>query len=171
MRYMFPDNPIFRNFRTREVTVTHTIQEKLSEMTWILDSTAEGGCSGKRPDALCDLGYRIIIVEIDENQHRGYSCENKRTMEISKDLGHRPVVFIRFNPDGHWNGTERVQSCWTTDKRGIMVLKKDRIEDWSKKMLHLIERIQYWADESTQIEKMIEQEYLYYDVMPDDQSA
>ena len=27
------------------------------------------------------------------------SCENKRIMEISQDLGHRPIVFIRFNPD------------------------------------------------------------------------
>ena len=44
---------------------------------------------------------QIIIVEIDEYQHENitYSCENKRIMEISQDLGHRPIIFIRFNPD------------------------------------------------------------------------
>jgi hypothetical protein len=42
-------------------------------------------------------------IEIDENQHVAYdcSCENKRIMELSQDVGHRPIVFIRFNPDGY----------------------------------------------------------------------
>jgi hypothetical protein len=34
------------------------------------------------------MGSHIIIVEIDENKHTDYdcSCENKRLMELSKDL-------------------------------------------------------------------------------------
>jgi len=48
---------------------------------------------------MCDLGTHILIVEIDENAHAVYdcSCENKRLMELSQDVGHRPIVFIRFN--------------------------------------------------------------------------
>lgn len=45
-------------------------------------------CSKRRPDILIDLETHLIIIEVDENQHKGYSCENKRIMEISQDLGH-----------------------------------------------------------------------------------
>ena len=49
------------------------------------------------------MADHIIIVEIDENAHINYdsSCENKRLMELSQDLGFRPIVFIRFNPDDY----------------------------------------------------------------------
>ena len=52
---------------------------------------------------MVDFGSHIIVIEIDENIHSNYNCicENKRLMEISKDLGHRPIVFIRFNPDSY----------------------------------------------------------------------
>ena len=55
------------------------------------------------PDAYLDLLTHIIIIECDENQHKGYEdiCENKRTMEISNDFNFRPIVFIRFNPDSY----------------------------------------------------------------------
>jgi len=50
---------------------------------------------------LLDLGYHVIIVEVDENQHKKYdcSCSNKRIMELSQDVNHRPIVFIRINTD------------------------------------------------------------------------
>ena len=43
----------------------------------------------------------VVIIEVDENRHSGYSCENIRTMEIFQDIGCRPCVFIRFNPDSY----------------------------------------------------------------------
>ena len=71
------------------------------------DKKIQDGCSTRRPDLFLDLGYQIIIIEIDENQHIDYdcSCENKRIMELSQDVGHRPIVFIRFNPDDYKNIT------------------------------------------------------------------
>jgi hypothetical protein len=65
----------------------------------IHDRIIEGGCSLRRPDILIDLLTHSIIIECDENQHINYECENKRMMEIFQDLGSRPMVFIRFNPD------------------------------------------------------------------------
>lgn len=69
----------------------------------IVIKTINGACSKRRPDLFLDLGYQIIVTEIDEYQHLNTSydstCENKRIMEISQDVGHRSVVFIRFNPD------------------------------------------------------------------------
>ena len=72
----------------------------------------------KRPDLFLDFGYQVLIVEIDENQHQNYdcSCENKRLMELSQDVQHKPIVFIRFNPDDYMDQERKISSCWTTNK-------------------------------------------------------
>lgn len=75
-------------------------------------------CGSYRPDIYIDCGTFILVIEIDEHQHRpryisrvvdgvvtpmvvgSYSteCENKRMMSIvSKEQ--MPVYFIRYNPD------------------------------------------------------------------------
>ena len=81
---------------------------------------------------MLDLGYQVIIVEIDENQHIDYdcSCENKRIMELSQDVGHRPIIFIRFNPDEYHVGESRHSSCWGINKSGICVVKKTHKKEW-----------------------------------------
>ena len=103
--HTFPDKPVTRNYKTKEKTVVDFIKTKYPDLSWISDKTIQDGCSRRRPDILLDLGYQIIIVEIDENQHTDYdcSCENKRIMELSQDLGHRPIIFIRFNPDNNYD--------------------------------------------------------------------
>lgn len=70
-----------------------------SKMT--LDKRIEGGCSKHRPDGFIDVSTHVVIVEIDEDQHHSYDemCENRRMMELSIDVAHRSIVFIRLNPD------------------------------------------------------------------------
>jgi hypothetical protein len=52
-------------------------------------------------------------------------------MEISRDLGHRNIVFIRFNPDDYMIGNEKITSCWEQTKLVFLRLKvKD--EGWGK---------------------------------------
>jgi hypothetical protein len=48
------------------------------------------------------IGHAIVI-EVDENQHKKYdtSCENKRLMELSQDIFHKPLILICFNPDNY----------------------------------------------------------------------
>lgn len=59
------------------------------------------GCSKKRPDIFFDLLFHVVIVEIDERQHRSYedSCECSRINEIVNGIGGKAVIIIRFNPD------------------------------------------------------------------------
>ena len=118
---MFPDKPVARNYKTKEYAVVEYVKNTFPDLTVVADKIIANGCSKRRPDLLLDLGYQIIIVEIDENQHIDYdcSCENKRTMELSQDVGHRPIVFIRFNPDDYKNQNNPIASCWGIDKRGI----------------------------------------------------
>ena len=58
-------------------------------------------CTRKRPDIRFEMPTHDVIVEVDENQHRGYaeSCECARIAEIVGAIGGKAVVFIRYNPD------------------------------------------------------------------------
>jgi hypothetical protein len=120
------------------------------------------GCSKRRPDLLLDLGYQIIIIEVDENQHIDYdtSCENKRIMEISRDVGHRPIIFIRFNPDDYKSGEINVTSCWGTNKNSLCVVKKNKKNEWKNRLEELSRNIEYWTHNRT--DKMIETINLFY---------
>ncbi len=97
--YTFPDKAIVRNHKTKENQIMADLSKVYPNI--VRDSRISGGCSKRRPDGLIQLDDYNIIIEIDENQHNsvGYSCENKRIMEIFQDLGNSPLTVIRFNPD------------------------------------------------------------------------
>ena len=142
------------------------VKTKFPELKWIADKIISGGCSKRRPDLLFDLGYQIIIVEIDENQHIDYdcSCENKRIMELSQDVGHRPIIFIRFNPDGYDQSGTNITSCWGLNKMGICVVKKSKKDEWGQRLTTLEEHINYWINPDNITNKTIETIQLFYDV-------
>jgi hypothetical protein len=144
----FPDKPVSKKYKTKEKAVGDYIKEQFKDLTLVFDKKTQDSCSKRRPDILLDLGYQVIIVEIDENQHEDYQeiCENKRTMEISQDLGHRPVIFIRFNPDAYNLPSGKVTSCWAPNKLGILTIKKSKQKEWSERLQKLKETIEYWLN-------------------------
>jgi hypothetical protein len=158
-----PDITVSRNYKTKENTVVDIIKEKFPNLTWIADKKIKDGCSNRRPDLLVDMGTHIIILEIDENKHSTYdcSCENKRLMLLSQDVGHRPIVFIRFNPDGYIDQEgNTVKSCWKLNQLGVMKIIKTKEKEWEERMNNLIQQIQYWIINPT--EKTVEIVELYY---------
>ena len=161
---LFPDKPVSRNYKTKEYSVVEYVKTKFPNHNWIADKIVSGGCSKRRPDLLLDLLYQIVIIEVDENQHTDYdcSCQNKRIMELSQDLGHRPIVFIRFNPDDYKKDGTNVSSCWGQDKKGICVVKKSKKNEWTQRLNALEEQINYWLENTTN--KTIETIQLFYDV-------
>jgi len=163
--YLFPDKPITRNYKTKEYSTVEFVKNNFPKYNWISDKIIQGGCSKRRPDLLLDLDYQIIIVEIDENQHIDYdcSCENKRIMELSQDLGHRPIVFIRFNPDDYLNGKINITSCWGIDGKGFCVVKKSKKNEWNKRLETLKSQIEYWSNPINKTNKTIEIIQLFYD--------
>jgi hypothetical protein len=165
--YTFPDIPVSKNYKTKETATANFITENFPKFTWNIDKKVEDGCSRRRPDLMCDLGYQVLIVEVDENQHDTYdcSCENKRIMQISQDIGHRPLVFIRFNPDDYLDGSgNNIASCWTTTaKTGIIKIKSNKNEEWSNRLNLLKETIEYWSNEENKTEKTVETIQLFYD--------
>ena len=166
---LFPDKPNSRNYKTKERSVTEFIFNTFLQYTWTTDKKVEDGCSQRRPDLLLDLGYQVIIVEIDETQHKRYEeiCENRRTMEISKDLNHRPIIFIRFNPDAYKDSDGKlINSCWKINKDGLCSLNKK--SEWSLRLDKLKSSIEFWCDEKNKSEKTIEVEHLFFDECPED---
>jgi hypothetical protein len=162
--YLFPDIKVIKNYKTKERAVVEFVKNKFSTVDWINDKKIEDGCSRKRPDLLGDFGSHIIIIEVDENAHSNYdcSCENKRLMILSQDVNHRPIVFIRFNPDEYINvDGKKIISCWILyEKKGILVLNPDKLNDWTDRLNKLYEQIKYWIENLT--EKTIEIIELFY---------
>lgn len=84
-------------------------------------------------------------------------------MEISQDLGHRPLIFIRFNPDDYVKQDINVTSCWGIDKKGICVVKKSKKQEWKERLEALKEQISYWLNPNNKTNKTIEIVQLFYD--------
>jgi hypothetical protein len=163
--HLFPDRPNTRNYKTKEKAVADYILERFPNFTWTTDKIIKDGCSKKRPDLLLDLGYQIVIIEIDENQHESYncSCENKRLMLLSQDVGHRPIIFIRFNPDDYMSSNGKITSCWNNNQLGICCIKKTKLKEWNDRLHILNRQIEYWTCPKNKTEKTIEIIQLFYD--------
>jgi hypothetical protein len=75
------------------------------------DVVIDGGiCGRERPDRIYEADDFIIIVECDEDQHKGRNCECEQTrmVNIGQSFGGIPVYFIRFNPDKYKPGNKKI---------------------------------------------------------------
>ena len=132
--YKFPDEPVSHNYKIKEKHVTDFIKDSFKDINCVFDKQIQGGCSKKRPDIFIDLFTHSIIIEVDEDQHIDYSCENKRIMELFIDLANRPIVIIRFNPDSYLDeNNKKIQSCFKYHKtRGIPIISNEEI--WNSRL-------------------------------------
>ena len=166
---LHPDEEIPRRFRLKEHVIVDAIKERHgSTLTIICDKKIEGGCSLRRPDLFIDLGSHCIIIEVDENQHRQYECEEKRMIDLYEDIGFRKVVFLRFNPDSYV-GTLRFPtplsigirhpSPFSFTEAGALSVNQ---EEFDHRMHDLNERIQVWKEKEPEEQWTVE--YLFYNV-------
>lgn len=59
------------------------------------------GCIRQRPDFLYDFPTHVIILEVDEDQHKKRStCDETRMINIAQIFG-RKTIFIRYNSDAY----------------------------------------------------------------------
>ena len=137
------------------------VKLKFSNVTWRFDKTINGGSSKRRPDILCELETHVLIIEVDEDRHIAYGGEDTRMLQICEDVGGRPVIFIRFNPDKYTDENGKIiTSCWAENGNGIMTIKKSKEDEWESRIDLLKEKIQYWIDNIP--EKTLEIEHLFY---------
>ena len=144
---LFPNMKRRSNLKSKELSVIRNIQNRFVNITMLVDKVV--GFSRKRPDITIDLGAQVIVVEIDEEQHRTYKQEGTRILQLSKDFGFRPVVFIRFNPDSYTNENGLfIKSCWSKSKDGFELNDE---KEWYSRIHDLLSTIQYWIDNTLDI--------------------
>ena len=160
----FPDNNISLNYKTKERHIVDFVNIHFPNFSWRINKKVIDGCSNKRPDLFFDLGFLIIIIEIDENQHVKYnsSCENKRIMELYTDVDYRSIVFIRFNPDDYTINNNKISSCWNINKKGFCVIKPDKINEWNLRLNKLKDEITFWTDPKNKNDKSIHSVFLFF---------
>jgi hypothetical protein len=162
--HLYPDEPVARNYKTKEKAVQEFIRAEFPRYAWVTDKSLQGATSRRRPDLCVDLSSYVLMIEIDENQHMHYdcTCQNKRIMELSVDVGHRPIIFIRFNPDKYIDSAGNlIASCWRTDGNDILRVHKEDSQSWNTRLSALKETVHYWI--TTPPGRMIEIVQLFYD--------
>jgi hypothetical protein len=90
--------------KVKEKTVLNYLDKYIKDLSVVSDDRQIPNSCGikNRPDRLYDCGTHYLIIEVDENQHRGEgyldTCELVRMINIQYALGMN-CIFLRFNPD------------------------------------------------------------------------
>jgi hypothetical protein len=136
--YTFPDAQITRNYKVKEKHFADFLKDAYPNLTMTFDRPIQGGCSLKKPDCFIELYTHTIIVECDESQHRNYdtTCEETRINELYTDLGDRPIVFIRFNPDAYTQKGIKHQSSFKYLKKVEIPVLRDQ-KEWNIRLEEL----------------------------------
>lgn len=92
-----------------------------------------------RPDLYYEFDDHVIVVEIDEYQHKKYKCnidnyrgDNMRMLQINK-FCKKNCVFIRYNPDTY-RVANRIQNVNSDDRKLILLNLLKRV--YNKKYKH-----------------------------------
>ena len=104
------DQMIKKYIKKKEVFIGNLLKEEIKQDLSHKDEVIDSSCTKVRPDFVYDCGTHIVIIEVDEHQHKSYSncgttkeerqlMENKRMFMIYQSFGGPNVIFIRYNPD------------------------------------------------------------------------
>jgi hypothetical protein len=141
----------------KETYMRDALKKSFPEIKMVFGKQVDNSCSLRKPDVRIECLTHSIIIECDENRHQGYSCENKRTMELFQDLGNRPIVFIRFNPDKYTDADTKIEGCFENTKTGSLKLNK---KEWNRRIKSLKLTINQHLKEIP--EKEVSVDYLFF---------
>lgn len=132
----FPTERVSKLYKVKEQYVIDFLKETYPNKNIEFNKEVKEGCSKRKPDAYIDLLTYIIIIECDENQHRFYdpSCENKRMGDLFNDLGKRPIICIRFNPDSYKKIDGSTEPSSFIDVKDLNVPKIRLAKEWNSRL-------------------------------------
>lgn len=124
-----PESDVSIKYKLKETYVIDELKRTFTDYKFSFNRRIEGGCSKRRPDMYLDCKTHNLVIEIDENQHANYECENKRLMELFQDGGSIPLVIIRFNPDSYVDfNEEKHVSPFSYTKRGMLKVNEQEYD-------------------------------------------
>jgi len=135
------DNIIKKHIKKQELYIGNLLKEEIKMDITFKDEIIDNNCSRKRPDFVYHCGTHVLLIEVDENQHKSYKCsaygddkngkmkgEMIRMYEIAQSFDGLPCIFLRYNPD-HFNDKSNKRVTITNKKRHEYLIK------WVKKCL------------------------------------
>jgi len=124
-----------RRKKIKEIEVINMVLKRYPDFDWKINEKITK--IQRIPDMYLIINELMLIIEIDEKQHKWYSKkkENKRDNELLNLEDN--VIIIKFNPDEYKKGEEFIKSCWYGKK-----LKKGKVEEWYERIKKLNETIE-----------------------------
>ena len=153
----YPNDEIPRRYKLKQHYFNEKLIEEFGADFFQYDKRIKCGCSGRMPDWFIDCFKYSIIIELDEDQHKYESCDEKRMMELFQDLGNRPLVLIRINPDKYKGKTKKRKGCFDFDEKNILICREKK---FNKRFNTLVEMIKYYLNNEP--EKEITMEKLFF---------
>jgi len=104
------DQMMKKYIKKKEEFIGNLLKEDIKQEMSHRDEIIDSSCSKVRPDFVFDCGTHLVIIEVDEHQHKSYSncgstkeertrMENRRMFMIFQSFGGSRTIFIRYNPD------------------------------------------------------------------------
>lgn len=127
----FPDHEFSIKSRLKEKYFVNAIVEAFPDEKMLFNKTVPKGKSKRRPDIFIDRGDFCLINELDEHAHNGETTLQRavRNHQLWKDIGFRPLIIIRFNPDSYTEDNEKYDSCFTFENGKMSVDE----EEWKER--------------------------------------
>jgi hypothetical protein len=128
---------IFTNIKgiargVKESFIVQHVTMNFYQYDWCINEKLLNSKSYFRPDLYTIIGNRVIIIEIDQNQHKCYNKakEFDRINEFKKYFFEKSLCIIHFNPDNFVSGDEHYKSCWNINEIS-------NIDDWNFRLKRL----------------------------------
>ena len=172
-----PDEIPTKNIKIKENAVvefikliyTQEIREKLNIKDIRFDKYC--GSTNKRPDIVIVCENNVIVIEVDEFQHKKesksgkkYSKENEENkMKLIKEYyksQNKKTIYIRFNPDDYLTkNNKKINSAWKENEDKLLIVVDET--DWKNRLEILKQKINFYLKKKEI--KNNSTNYLFYD--------
>ena len=163
------DKDAKNNRQLKQDFINDIYKELYPKQKWdSFDKIIDNTCNRRRPDYFKDCITHILILEIDEDQHKGYNkqCERNRINELFTGFADRKIIMLRFNPDSYKNKNEDfVEGCFSyTQKIGKLKINKKKIKERLKTVQEKVEYYTNFDNIENKYQKVeVKQIKLFYD--------
>lgn len=106
--------------KTKECNVVNIIKNNYNDINWICDKPLK--CK-YRPDMYSIINDNVLLIEIDEHQHKHYDAniDKIRTKSIYNEFKNKNITIIRFNPDSYKDSEDISHNTITDDDNEMSI--------------------------------------------------
>ena len=137
----YPNEGCCKSNDIKERLIVNHIIKKFPDYKFILNKAI--GPKNHRPDMLLELDDRVIIIEIDEDQHKKYNTDELLRLDTMQKAINKKVICIRFNPDSFIRDNVGTSSCFKLNDNKIFEISKH--DEFECRLNHLYKYIEKYS--------------------------